>query len=297
MRVEMAKNKIKMADIPIIDRVFEMESGWVLNFVDKSFAEFFREEFGIDIDDPRYSQEGGSKAKRLRYFLRTADDATVGKALLALWQYRETTASVQNYGQISVEVLNTFFKILIRFGVLPPKQQGGESTKNALPTIDLNIASKLKEQHIEISRLAPQPRGYAFEGFLKSMFDAYGLSGRDQFRLYGEQIDGSFVYAGQTYLLEAKWTKNSVDAAALRSFNAKVEDKAAWSRGLFVSDSGFTQEALVAFGRGKRVICIDGLDLHEILDRQLDFGEVIARKVRRAAETGLPYVPVRDLGF
>ena len=99
----------------------------------------------------------------------------------------------------------------------------------------------------------------------------------------------------ETYLVEAKWTNAKVNAATLRSFNAKVEDKAKWSRGLFVSYSGFTSNGLTAFGRGKSVICIDGFDLHEVLSHRLDLGHILAQKVRRTAETGEPFVSVRDL--
>ena len=56
-----------------------------------------------------------------------------------------------------------------------------------------------------MNKLTPQRRGYKFEKFLKDMFDVYGLSPRASFRLEGEQIDGSFVCGGDTYLLEAKW--------------------------------------------------------------------------------------------
>ena len=86
-----------------------------------------------------------------------------------------------------------------------------------------------------------------------------------------------------------------IGAVDLRSFQGKVEDKAAWSRGLFVSQSGFTQDGLTAFGSGKRVVCMDGFDLYEMLDRNLSFADVMARKVRRAAESGNPFVQVRDL--
>ena len=89
--------------------------------------------------------------------------------------------------------------------------------------------------------------------------------------------------------------KCKVDAAALRAFNAKVEDKAKWSRGLFVSHSGFTTEGLTAFGHGKSVICMDGCDIHDVLSRRLNFVEVLAMKVRHAAETGEAFISVRDL--
>jgi hypothetical protein len=40
---------------------------------------------------------------------------------------------------------------------------------------------------------------------------------------------------------------------------------------------------------------MDGLDLYEMLERNLPFADVVSKKVRRAAESGNPYVPVRDL--
>jgi hypothetical protein len=52
---------------------------------------------------------------------------------------------------------------------------------------------------------------------------------------------------------------------------------------------------LVAFGRGKRVICMDGLDLFDTLDREIPLSTALDRKVRRAAETGLPFERIRDL--
>ena len=51
----------------------------------------------------------------------------------------------------------------------------------------------------------------------------------------------------------------------------------------------------MAFGRGKRVICMDGYDIYEMLQREIPLNEVLERKVRRAAETGSPFIRVRDL--
>jgi len=79
------------------------------------------------------------------------------------------------------------------------------------------------------------------------------------------------------------------------SSSRRVEDKATWSRGLIISQNGFTADALHAFGRGKSVVCMDGLDLHEVLSEPLDLAEVIALKVRHVAETGAAFVAVRNL--
>jgi hypothetical protein len=40
---------------------------------------------------------------------------------------------------------------------------------------------------------------------------------------------------------------------------------------------------------------MDGLDLYELLERGISFADVIAKKARRAAETGEPFTRVRDL--
>lgn len=76
-------------DMMFLDDVFGMGGGYVLNFSDRTFSEFFREELQIDIDDPLYAHNGGSKAKRLRCFLQTVDKPTVARTLDSLWAYRD----------------------------------------------------------------------------------------------------------------------------------------------------------------------------------------------------------------
>jgi hypothetical protein len=294
---ETSTKKIRTMDMPVLDKVFAMEGGYVLNFSNRTFAEFFQEELHVDIYHPRWAVDGDSKAKRLRRYLRQANQRVVLDALNSLWEYREASSLTHDYPKLDSRVLVAFFGIIERLGGTPPTRQRSSSafTQLETPQIDTATASSLIERLLDVTRLEPQPRGFAFEKFLKDMFDAYGLSARASFRLVGEQIDGSFVSEGDTYLLEARWSSDKVDAATLRSFNAKVEDKARWSRGLLLSYSGFSSEGLTAFGRGKSVICMDGLDLHTVLSCRLNFTTVLAMKVRRAAETGLPFVKVDKL--
>jgi hypothetical protein len=272
-----------------------MGGGYVLDFSDRTFAEFFCDELEIDIDDPKFSVEGTSKAKRLRYFLRTSDSSTRVRVLKALWEYRCAQRRRKRIEEQVPEARSEFDRLIERLGGLSAKPPNVFHAQKTDVLVDAEIFTELKSRLIEITRLAPHPRGYEFERFLKRFFDISDLGARASFRLTGEQIDGSFQLSGETYLLEAKWTDLKIGAADLRSFHGKLEEKAAWTRGLFVSNSGFTEEGLAAFGRGKRVVCMDGLDLYETLDRMLSLAEVIARKVRRAAESGQPFVPVRDL--
>jgi hypothetical protein len=127
------------------------------------------------------------------------------------------------------------------------------------------------------------------------MFELNGLDPRGSINNRGEQLDGSFTLVSSTYLLEAKWHALKIGAAELHSFEGKLGEKAAWVRRLFVSYTGFTQDGLHAFGRGKRTLCMDGLDLWDMIDRDLRLDQVLDAKARRAAESGLTFAQVRDL--
>jgi hypothetical protein len=68
----------------LLEKLLGMSSGYVLHFSDRTFAEFFADTLGIDIDDDRFSRSGTSKAKRLRAFWATEENHVVGKALAAM---------------------------------------------------------------------------------------------------------------------------------------------------------------------------------------------------------------------
>jgi len=284
---------IRSIDMMVLDDIFDMGSGYVLNFSDRTFAQFFAEELNVDIDNPIYKKIGTSKAKRLRCFLQTVDKATVVRTLNALWEYREVVR--QRFGQDDT-LTNAHGQLLtiinrLNTGEVMPSQVGSPPK----PAFDRKIYGQLQAELHRLSDLEPQLRGYAFESFLKTLFDRFGLEAREPFRLRGEQIDGSFLLGNETYLLEAKWQNAPSGADHLHTFHGKLEQKAAWARGLFISYSGFSEDGLYSFGRGKRVICMDGLDVSEALTRELPLNQVLERKVRRAAETGFAFIRVRDL--
>lgn len=174
-----------------------------------------------------------------------------------------------------------------------------ETAPQARATLSATKAQEIATLLIEITKLDPQARGLRFEGFLNELFAGFGLAPRGAFRLVGEQIDGSFRLSGQTYLVEAKWHGPQIGFADLMTFSGKVSGKASWSRGLFVSNSGFTADGLEAFSRGRQtnLICSDGLDLYEVLSRQASLIDVLEAKERRAAETNRAFVAVRDLNL
>jgi hypothetical protein len=115
--------KLKRSEMRFIDEVFDMGSGYVLDFSNRTFAEFFEDEFGIDIFQQKYQGRGTSKANHLRGFIETEDGYTVGKVLRRLWAYRSETivvADPQRAFPASVEV--RFFDLVssIEAGFAPP---------------------------------------------------------------------------------------------------------------------------------------------------------------------------------
>jgi hypothetical protein len=292
--------KIKPMDMRFFDEVFEMQSGYVLDFTDRTFAEFFDSELSININADKYFQGGSSKAKRLRTFLQMEREPVVARALCALWEYRDAIRGPFNDQDEKVKhQSNRFFQILrlIDSSIKPARPPSQSYPFNAPTSPSPQALQDLNDRLLKLSMLKPQDRGFAFERFLNDLFTIYNLDPRRSFRLTGEQIDGSFQLQQEIYLLEAKWQDERTGQADLLTFAGKVDGKAQWSRGLFVSYSNFSPDGLQAFARGRRtsIICMDGLDLSHILSGRLDLVEVIERKKRRAAETGSAFVPVREL--
>lgn len=260
--------------------------GYVLHFSDRDFSQFFGREIGVDIDDPIYVVAGKSKGKRLRTFLELTDNSTAKRTLTALWSAR--VAFLADTGQAD-PVGNSeerFRTVVGRLGSAPKAKSP--------PTLSA-VYDDLKAQLMALLPLAPHQRGFAFQKFLYGVFEAHGTNPRSAFRNKGEEIDGSFSLAGHAYLLEAKWETRPTGVAALRAFEGKLTEKAPWARGLFISYVGFSDDGLVAFGRAKRTLCMDGYDLFEMLNRKLSLEQVLEAKARRAAETGAPFVNVREL--
>lgn len=144
-----------------------------------------------------------------------------------------------------------------------------------------------------------QQRGFALERFLNEFFDYAGLSPRGSFRIVGEQIDGSFSWAGKTHLVEAKWVEEPVAGAEFGAFVYKVGGKTADTRGLYISINGYSPHAIAGLnGKGElRFICIDGAHLLRSLEPGRSLPALLEILWRHASETGEAYLPVSSDAF
>ena len=98
-----------------LEQALGMDSGYVLDFSDRTFNDFFYETIAIDPEDQSqlFNGRGTSKAKRLRSFIERAQPALVAKILREMWEYREAIGfapSVPNEGKLK----ESYFSIVAR---------------------------------------------------------------------------------------------------------------------------------------------------------------------------------------
>jgi hypothetical protein len=207
-----------------LEKCLDMSGGWVLNFSDRTFTKFVGDSTGLNIFDPRYNYKSGSKANRLRAFWTREDNQVSGKLMNDMLDY---ACEGVRTGALAEECRLIVARLL----------KGGpvaNAHANSKPTIDPKPHERLAVVLKEVTQLAPNPRGFAFESFLNELFAASNLAPRASFRHVGEQIDGSFHLAGDTYLVEAKWQDQKIGNRELQSFAGSVRTKASWSRGLYI---------------------------------------------------------------
>jgi hypothetical protein len=83
-----------------LEKMLEMEAGYVLDFSNRTFQKFIIENTNIDISDGKYDYASGSKANRLRAFWDKESNYTVGKLISAFLEYWKTKKLI-NHIEIS----------------------------------------------------------------------------------------------------------------------------------------------------------------------------------------------------
>lgn len=75
------------------EKMFQMESGYVLDFTNTKFEEFFARH-GVQIYHPKYAVIGDSKAKRMRCFWDCEPDSIVAPLLEAMLEFAKENAEL-----------------------------------------------------------------------------------------------------------------------------------------------------------------------------------------------------------
>ena len=170
-----------------------------------------------------------------------------------------------------------------------------------VPAAEAVRTAALSELGTRFYELAADPdrqsAGLALQDLLNDLFRLFDLEPRRAFRVTGEEIDGAFLLDHETYLLEAKWVKELIPESDLLVFRGKVEGKSAFTRGIFISLSGFSTPAIDAITRGKQpnFFLVDGYDLTTVLEGEMELLALLRLKLRKLTEEGRVFVSVKDL--
>lgn len=138
-------------------------------------------------------------------------------------------------------------------------------------------------------------RGYAFESLLAETFLLYDLEPRLAYSTPLEQIDGSFTFDTDDYIIEARWRAASADRGDADIFAAKVRRKGKNAVGLFISVNGYTQPFKDAYRESTPFFAMDGADLFAVFDNRVRLDDLIRAKKRHANETGSCYLPASQV--
>jgi len=80
-------SKLSYKENKTIEEFLGMGGGFVLDFSDRTFAAFVGDVVGLDINGEKYKSAGTSKANKLRQFIKTEQDYTIGKLLKGFYEY------------------------------------------------------------------------------------------------------------------------------------------------------------------------------------------------------------------
>jgi len=274
------------------EQLLGMESGYVLDFTNRTFAEFVLDSTGRDIYDSRYDYASGSKANRLRAFWQKEENSVVGKLMSDMLDYCSGTGALDGVCRLIV-------MRLLRDGPDPQaetvsrhKDQSSEQKHCS------QVLAELKEEFFRLALESDRNKaGLALEQLLNRLFEIFQLRPRQPFRVVGEQIDGSFELDGQVYLLESKWEKHALPEADLLVFRGKIEGKSTFTRGVFIALNDISAPARDAITRGKApsFFVMNGHDLLMILSEAISLTDFLRKRVRLLAEEGRVCVPFSEL--
>ncbi|PLY06763.1 MAG: hypothetical protein C0622_00660 [Desulfuromonas sp.] len=148
-----------------------------------------------------------------------------------------------------------------------------------------------------LSDMTPQQRGFKLE---ELFFDLLQLNEFEFTPPYkttdGEQIDGHFKYEKFDYLVEIKWTEEVTKQKDLSIFDGKIRGKAQSTRGVFLSASGFDDNAINKFtGDSPRIIFLNGEDLALVLNGSFTLFDAMKAKVDALVRYGNTYLKLREI--
>lgn len=287
-----------------LEKLFEMSSGYVLDFSNRTFQEFISENLNIDIYDEKYNYQSCSKANLLRAFWKIEANSIVGELLEKLLEYWRIKKVLSQ--QIIIFAEDSLFdecqNISKRLkGYIAEKKDEDSLKREEFYLLRSNLL-------LEFDRFASltdykdrKKRGFLLEELLGHIFSLYEIPIQKSFKRNegGEQIDGAFKLESWYYLVECKWTQKLTDIRQLDSLYGKISRSGKQTLGLFLSINGWSKNVcpLLKQNSDKSIILMDGYDLRFVLadHDNFDLKELLLKKLECLNFEGEPFYGVAKL--
>jgi Holliday junction resolvase-like predicted endonuclease len=132
-----------------------------------------------------------------------------------------------------------------------------------------------------------QSRGQKFNLLIADLLSSWGISARSNLRSNGE-IDVAFSYKEKQFILEAKWEKNPIDTGKLSKLQKRVRQRLRGTIGIFLSMSGYSQEAMKELTAGEQssIICFSKDHFEAMLSGFIPPDEMISLGLEKASHEG-----------
>ena len=148
----------------ILEDLFGMKSGYVLDFSNRTFKEYIFDTLGIDVYE-KYAEGNLSKAKIMRRLYQDLSDRQLATLLKAFLEY------IEEFGHSNdTNRMKKAWKIVERLSGERMRDDNGDEGNG------FNFKYFLKRLiDLSSSETSKQNKGYEFEKYLRDLFDAAGL--------------------------------------------------------------------------------------------------------------------------
>jgi hypothetical protein len=165
--------------------------------------------------------------------------------------------------------------------------------------LDVMTLQRLIDEYGSLRRLqghTAQSRGRRFNHVIAELLRCWAIDARVSLRSAGE-IDVAFACNGVRYVLEAKWEKARTDTGHIAKLQKRVRQRLAGTYGIFLSMSGYSDEALADVAHGERleVVLLDAGHFEAMLSGMVAPQELLSLVQDQASFLGEAYAPLLTL--
>ncbi len=210
-------SNLKTADIIIIQKMIEKKTkdkGLVWDFTNASFKDFVESYTGLDIYDDKYiAEDGGSKMKRLKMFLKVEENTYVIMLLQGISEYGKKR---KFFCKSNIEELERYIRKLKRLekNLKFDKNIFKSEKRVELLINDINEKVAKKQFELAIDRVHT-----FFKGYIETICESKGISIRNKSldALYGELLK----YIHDNEILEEGVTRDILSSSRkiMKSFD------------------------------------------------------------------------------